>query len=75
MNIRHLLTHLIPASWSGHTALVAVDLLEQLTDAVWLAHGQAMHDATHTPWPAPEPPPPRTSDQSNPPIDFDDLPF
>jgi hypothetical protein len=75
MNIRPILASILPASWSGDAALAVVDFLEQLTDAVWLAHGQAMHDATTTQWRAFIAQPSPRNDAPNQTIDSDDLPF
>ena len=75
MNIRPILASLLPASWSGDAALAVVDFLEQLTDAVWLAHGQAMHDATTTQGLAYITRPTPRYDAQNQNIAPDDLPF
>ena len=75
MNIRPVLSRLVPASWSGDDALAVVDFLEQLSDAVWLAHGQAMHDASARRWRvACATPAPRNDDPTES-IASDDLPF
>jgi hypothetical protein len=75
MNIRLILSRLVPASWSGDDALTVVDILEQLSDAIWLAHGQAMHEATKT-WRFSHAQPLHDLDREPRATDFDDdLPF
>lgn len=36
---------LVPREWSPDEALLAVSLLRQALDAVWVVHGEAMADA------------------------------
>jgi hypothetical protein len=75
MNFRPILKTLVPLSWSGDAALAVTAFLEQLSDAVWLVHGQAMHNATTRRWRVACARPRPGNDDYTDPIASDDLPF